>query len=370
MKNKLIYKIAIISLIAFSLTGCSVIKNNVSTAKDIESEKEDEKDSEKDAVKEEAKEESKPAEEKKTTLKLGAYVYEFEEEYVDGPVTVHYYLLFEDGGKGFYIAQDDVPMTWDDQKIVTENDSALTYTIVDEKKIEVIDREYKYMFEYVGEKLPDDVVDFMSHKLDGSLKYNNFPAADEFNYIITSDTINFYDVDGSVSYSGEGEELSEMKAAYYEMTENFYPILLISTPEAPHYVGYTHILQYLDEKVYNVLGLDDIRELWQNSGLVSATYTGGGYGETNYYYYGFNSDGEMLEMASKMVMEDPDYAKDYEANFGEKFVDMYYLSSDGVNRDEVTKEEFEKWLNEYTGGEAPMTELDWKPLDKVFNFNS
>ena len=62
MKNKLIYKIAIISLIAFSLTGCSVIKNNVSTAKDIESEKEDEKDSEKDAVKEEAKEESKPVE--------------------------------------------------------------------------------------------------------------------------------------------------------------------------------------------------------------------------------------------------------------------------------------------------------------------
>lgn len=363
MKKALIVLLSMIMTMSI-ITGCKKTDEAVEIS-DIEATDEKAEEVNTDTKPEEKTEKAQ----EKIPVKIGAYVMEYEEEIGGENVKIQDYILFKEDGTGFSIAQDDVKITWDADKINTEGGSTYTYTVNADGTLSLeadgIVREYKYS----GETLPEEVIDKMRLDLDGNEKITNMEAADEFNYIINSDTIDFYDVDGQVSYSASVSEQKDMLAAYYELTDDKNPVLLIQSPAAPHYVGYAHALQFKDGTVYNSMAEDDIREIYANSGVVVGTYTGGSYGETNYYYYGFDDEGYLDEVATKIVMEIDDYAKDYEENFGEKFEDKYYMTSANYEREEVSKEDFEKWLSEKTAGEEPITELNWKPLDKVFYFN-
>lgn len=350
------------------LSGCNIPKKNKNDENNaVQISEEDVKKALEDTKTNE--EETKQEEGKPVELVPGAYSMEYTDEIEGTQVSVSYYVLFNEDGTGFCIASDDVTMKWADGTITFEDGNINTYVAKADKTVEIKDPKIEgepLVYTYVGPELPEDVVDSMRLNLDGTEKITNFDAADEFDYIINSDTINFYDYSGAVNYSATEGELNDMRAAYLELTDKKYPVLFIESPEAPHAVGYTHVLQYLDKTVYDVAGLDDVREVWKNAGLVSMTYTGGGYGETNYHYYGFDDEGNMIEIASKIVMEDDEYAKDYKTNFGEDFVDEFYIGSYDQS-ESVTKEDFDTWLLEKTNGEEAIS-VKWLPLDKAVPF--
>ena len=372
MRKNINSKIVLISLIAALFTslclgGCDIPKKNKENAEaPISITEDDVKKALEDSGTQKADKDSEEKATEKVALKPGAYLNEYEEEMEGEKFTVSEYILFNEDGSGFIIASDDVAMSWNADSIKIDGGSTYSYVAKADKTVEVKEAGSELdarVFTFIGDELPEDVVDSMRLNLDGTEKITNFDAADEFDYIINSDTINFYDYSGAVNYSATESELKDMRAAYIELTDSKYPVLFIESPAAPHAVGYTHVLQYLDKTVYDVAGLDDVREVWKNAGLVSMTYTGGGYGETNYHYYGFDDEGNMIEIASKIVMEDDEYAKDYKTNFGEDFVDEFYIGSYDQS-ESVTKEDLDTWLWEKTNGEEAIS-VKWLPLDKA-----
>lgn len=305
------------------------------------------------------------------TLKPGAYKHSYTDNIDGQDIEINSYIMLNEDGTGFYIVQDDLKLTWDENSITDENGNELKFTLKDEGTIVIDENGIEVEYSICGSSLPDDVIAMMRYNLDGSIKIDNSEAKAEYNSILTADKINFYDYEGNVSYSGSGDALNDMKAAYYEITDKKLPLLFIMAPDAPHYAGYTHMLQYFDEEIADVVALDDVSDLYVESGLVSLTYTGGGYGETNYYYYVPNESGYLIEVASKIVMEDEGYAADYKENFGEDFQNMYYI----YDRDdsealydyvlvEKTEDEFNSWFEDITKGEASV-KIDWKPLEEA-----
>jgi len=364
MKKKIIKSI-LMSITALTLLcGCNketkVVVVEVPTSE--ESEKEVKSEEPKEAT-EEAKEEEK------IPVKLGAYVYEYEDEIENTKVKCHSYLYFKEDKSGIAVANGEGLFDYDDDKINYKDGGSNTYKVNADGTLTLdkdgITEEYKYL----AETLPEDVVDSLPFDLDGNDKISNMEAADEFNYIITSDSIDFYDYNGELCYAAENSDKKDMKAAYYELTDNKYPVLLITTPHASHAVGYSHALQYLDGTVYNSASLDDIIALYEKSGILIYTHMGGGYGESNYYIFGFDDEGFLDKIAEKHIMEDEEFAASYVANFGEKYQDEYIIYTSVEDSESVTKDEFEKWFSEKTNSEEPVEEINWKTLNKTFYFN-
>lgn len=308
-------------------------------------------------------------EEKAPELKLGAYCQEITDEMEGETVSYKYYILIQEGGKGFMLTQDDVIISWDDKTISSEGAGSYTYEIKDGGVLVLKDEnapEIEQEFKYIGEKLPADVEENMLFYIDGTPKVTNWDAANAFDYMLTADTIDFYDYSGDVAYSASDEEIDTLGAAYFELTDRHIPVLLISTPYAIHAVGYEHVLQYVDGRIRDVVGLDKIVALYEKAGVFAATWQGGGYGEVNYYYYYVDANGDIVNGAYVSIMEDEEYAALYKENFGQDFQPMYYLYDSDGNQVKSTQEEFEAWLSGLIGDEEPITEIKWKNVKDVF----
>lgn len=299
--------------------------------------------------------------EEKIKLKIGAYSQEITEEIEGEDMTYTYYLLIQDGGKGFMLSQDDIIISWNENTI-KGGDTEYSYEMKDANTVVLKNGDIESEFKYIGDKLPADVEEKMPFYLDGTKKIKNQDAADAFEYMLTADIIDFYDYNGDVGYSAEDEELDSLSAAYFELKDGTIPILLINTPNAIHAMGYAHILQYKDGRIYDVFGLDEIVAIYKEAGVVVATYTGGGYGVTNYNYYYVDENDDLIFGAHTAIMESEEYAEIY----GDKFEDAYQIGTDFDNLKDVTKEEFNEWLKGLVGDEEPITDYKLRKVKEVF----
>jgi len=294
-------------------------------------------------------------------LRIGVYWMEYKEEIEGEEYTFKNYVIFNDDNTGYYCVNDIIPMTWTEESFTTDDDTEYKFNITSDETIEIVSEDGdNEVYKYSGPKIPEELKGMIDTSLDVDTRKYNKDAVEEFQYIIGSDSIKFYDYDGNVSYEATGEELSTVKAAYYEITDLRMPILFVDTPNAAHYAGYQHLLQYNEGTVLDIGGLDAFVELYKNSGVIVGTYQGGGYGEVNYYYYKLNDDRSITMCAYRSVMEDEEFAGSYKQTFGEDFTDHYELNDEVVDVDT-----FDSWLSETTGGETPVSP-EYKPLAAVF----
>ncbi|MDO4187817.1 MAG: hypothetical protein Q4D29_02395 [Lachnospiraceae bacterium] len=334
MKKHILNLLIIASCISMMFTGCK--KQAEQQAQPVEKV---------DTVEEPKKVEAKvEPEEKKYEFKKGVYVREYEEEFADGIETFKNYIYFMNDDKGFIISQDDVPFTYSDGNITDEGGQKYTYEMTSDKTLLLNTDGVELEYTYSGDTLSEDVEDEMTYNLDGTRKVNNREAADSFYYLITSDTINFYSEKSTVEYAAEGADLDEMKAAYVELKDNTLPILLVRTENAPAEVGFEHVLQFIDGKIYDIIGTDMVTELYKNSAvIVTSTRVHGG---DEAYYYKPDSNGELYTFAGRMV---------------DGRCELYDES--GVI-EEVSEEDFEKIVNESINGDT-KEEIKWRPLRKA-----
>ena len=297
-------------------------------------------------VKEEVVEEAKEYE-----LKPGAYSMEYEEEFADGVETFTSYIFLAEDGSGFFIAQDDVLAKWSKTELKTEDGGSYPIKMIDEDTLS-LDRGFETPEEYayIGKELPEEVVDHMRYFMDGTLKVNNIEAGFAFEDLITSDKINFYSLSSQVEYTAESDDLLEMTAAYMELTDKNLPVLFVKTPKAPQAVGKEHALQYVDGKIYNIVGFDKIDAVYKNSAVIISSINEEDKGETVYYFKP-DSDNELYFFASKNTKDGNVTCK---------------LFSGTGDASEVSEDDLNKAVEEAVAGDEPVEEINWKALDRVF----
>lgn len=295
----------------------------------------------------------KPAEvkeeEKAPMFKTGAYSRQFEEEFADGVETFTYYILFNEDGTGFEIAQDDVKFNWEEGKITYEDGNSTTFELKSDDVIEVKNGEYTEEYTYCGDKLPEGVADHMRFNLDGTLKINNMDAGFSFFDLVSSDTISFYSSSSSVQYSVEKDDLQDMSGLYMELRDDYLGILLVKTPSAPKIVGAEHVLQYVDGKIFDIAGTDKIDAIYKNAAVIVTTDSEDDGDYT--YFYKPDSNDELFAFALKYTEDGTEY--------------LYELYDEYGNYEEATIEEFNAAFEEATAGDAPLDEINWKPLDRA-----
>lgn len=301
----------------------------------------------KEAEKKESKETNN--EEKVLTFKVGAYAHEYEEEFADGIETFTDYIYFKEDGTGINIAQDDIAFKWADGKIDSDSGSTYTYELVSDDTIEVTMDDMTIEYKYIGKDLPEEVVDNMRLFLDGTPKVNDLEAGWAFEDLITSDTISFYSSTSSVEYAAQGDDLSGMSAAYIEMTDEFIPVLLVRTPNAPDEVGKEHALQYLDGKIYNIVGLDKIEAVYKNAAVIVGLLKDA---DAEYVYYFKPDENKELYIFALKSTTDGNTA--------------YGMCDSDGSLSEVTEDEFNSSVDEVINGDTKIEEIEWKSLEKTF----
>lgn len=337
MKKHLI--LAMVSLMAISaLTGCNKKK-----------EKEPVAEKEVIEVQETKKEEKKEEPAKEAVFEVGAYACEREEEFADGIEVFTDYLYFDKDGKGIAVIQDDIPFTWTEGKISSEDGMNYSFKLVSEGVIEVDFDGFVSEYKYIGDTLPEDVLDEMRHNLDGTKKVNNDEAGFALEDLITSDVIEFYSPTSAKQYSAEGEELNDMKAAYIEMTEDYIPVLLVKTPDAPKEVGIEHILQYADGKIYDIAGVDTVNAIYKNSVVIISSLSDAS--GDNTYFHKLDSDNILYLFALKTE------------NNGET---SYQLFEESAAGEEASEDEFNSCVEAAIAGDEAVEQIEWKELEKVF----
>ena len=341
MKKRVLTILMVTLCMCACVTGCK--KEEVKEVKDVPTKEEVEK------AASEAKEEIK---EEKVETKPGAYMREFVEEYADGNVTCYYYLYLMEGGKGFSIAQDEVPITWKEGSITDENGTTSKFEMSADGTLKLdrsdIQEGLVEEFKYIGKDLPQDALDEMRHNLDGTLKVNDIDAGFAFDDLLTSDTISFYSLKSTVDYAAEGDDLESMKAAYIELTDKILPVLLVKTPNAPQEVGYEHVLQYVDGKIYNVVGADKIDAVYKDAAVIVASYNDTD-GETTYYYKP-DTNNELYVFASKNTN-------------GENVACVLYDEAGAGNT--ASEEEMNAAIEDAIQGTKPLEEISWKEIGKA-----
>ena len=302
-------------------------------------------DENKETVKISDENKEEPKEEKKHEFKVGTYVREYEEEFADGIETFKSYVYFKEDGTGFLIIQDDVPFTYENGTITDLGGQKYPYEMTGDKTLSVDMGGYTEDYEYLSKDLPEEVQDDMTYFMDGTPKVTNYEAADSFFYLITSDTISFYSTTSTVEYAAEGADLEEMRAAYIEMKENLVPVLFVKTPNAPKEVGIEHVLQYVDGKIYNIIGLDKIESVYKNSGVIEASAEIDGGKED--YFYKPDSNNEMYVFAAK------------------KANGTYEVYDENGTINQVDEDTYKKQTEEAIAGDTKEEEIRWRPLEKA-----
>lgn len=282
-------------------------------------------------------------------FKPGLYSREYEEEFADGLETFTDYLFFGDDGKGFSITQDDMTITYSDGSFTDEGGNSYSFVMTGDGILELDNNGIKSEYTYAGDSLTQDIIDNMRYFPDGTLKINNPEAGYAFENLITSDTINFYSLTSTVDYAAEGDDLEGMSAAYIEMTDKYLPVLFVRTPKAPKEVGYEHALQYVDGKIYNIIGLDKIDMVYQDVAVIAASSEDEN-GKTQYYYMP-DENGELYVFASR-----------YTEGGEDKSFRIY--DKDGTFED-ASEEEFEGAVSGAVAGSEPLADIEWKSLDKA-----
>lgn len=284
--------------------------------------------------------------EKTPEFKVGLYCHEYEEEFGDGIEVFKDYLYFGEDGKGFCIMQDDLNMTYADGTITDEAGNKYSYKMIEDGKLELDSDGYVTEYLYVGKDLTEEVSDEMRHFLDGTLKVNNAEAGFAFEDLITSDTITFYGPNREKGYIAEEDDLESMRACYMELTDNNLPVLFVRTPNAPKEVGYEHILQFIDGKTYDVVGMDKIEAVYKDAGVIATIYEDEE--ERTTYYYKAGENGELYVFALKDLLSEE-----------------YLLYDESLVCSEVSIEEVDKAVEEAIAGSEPVDEIQWKTLDKA-----
>ena len=345
MKNRLLVAVLLSTLTLSALTGCN--KKSEAEMPDLDLVTETAEDAKKESAtaKETKKEEPK---EKVFEVKPGVYSRDYEEEYADGMETFTNYIYFAEDGTGFLIFQDDVPITWNKDSVKDESGNTYKIKMTDEKTLEIdIDGNISE-YTYLADSLPSDVVNHMTHLLDGTMRITDIEAADSFYSLISSDTISFYSTTSDADYEAEGTDLADMSANYIELSDKKLPLLFVRTPNAPQEIGIEHVLQYLDGKIYNIIGMDKIDAVYEEAAVIVASGSNE-YGLVTYTYKP-DSNGELFAFALKETLD------------GET---TYLLCDEEGNYTSVTEEELNAGIEEAIGAEEPITQLEWKSLDEA-----